>query len=215
MFVYGDLKTVYVCLWWPEDCLCLFMVTWRLFMFVYGDLKTVYVCLWWPEDCLCWSCVVTVPFGLHALGAYFFLSWFYVLRGIRCAAFCWTLSAIDIPSQKVFRVLVLVQCSEPPSETKKHSGINSFFGMDAFYCLSPDQSTCPVFGAFVWSEKHSGVNSFFGMDAFHCLSPDRRLCWHCHYQHFIIWSRNNGATAQRLLCSKFCARITSSLTYTK
>ena len=98
---------------------------------------------------------------------------------------------------------------------EKHSGMNSFFGMDAFHCLSPDQSSCPGFGAFVWNEKHSGISSFFGMDAFHCLSPDRRLCWHCHYQHLIIWSRNNGAMAQRWLCSELCARITSSLTYTK
>ena len=77
-------------------------------MFVYGDLKTVYVdfVLWRSFlDCMYWVRIV-------------FFSWFYVLRGIWCAAFCLTLSAIDIPSQRVFRVLVLVQCSEPPSETK-------------------------------------------------------------------------------------------------
>ena len=73
------------------------MVTWRLFMLI-----------------LCCD----GPFWAACIGCVFFLSWFYVLRGIRCAAFCLTLSAIDIPSQKVFRVLVLVQCSEPPSETK-------------------------------------------------------------------------------------------------
>ena len=58
------------------------------------------------------------PFWTACIGCVLFFSWFYVLRGIWCAAFCLTLSAIDIPSQKVFRVLVLVQCSEPLSETK-------------------------------------------------------------------------------------------------
>ena len=46
MFVYGDLKTVYVCLWWPEDCLCLFMVARRLFMLILccdGPFWTAYI----------------------------------------------------------------------------------------------------------------------------------------------------------------------------